>query len=109
MVRASGICLEGPGFNPQSGHLSCLTKSSHQDTSVGSKQLPDPASSVHTLGQNKKHQADSEVEFEQLGNKGQEEGLAEKKKRLKKKPQVKEREVMNDLRPVDPPAPWKHG
>ena len=26
MVRASGICLEGPGFNPQSGHLFCLTK-----------------------------------------------------------------------------------
>ena len=25
MVRASGICLEGPGFNPQSGHLFCLT------------------------------------------------------------------------------------
>ena len=28
MVRASGICLEGPGFNPQSGHLFCLTVSS---------------------------------------------------------------------------------
>ena len=26
MVRASGICLEGPGFNPQSGHLFCLTQ-----------------------------------------------------------------------------------
>ena len=26
MVRASGICLEGPGFNPQSGHLFCLTE-----------------------------------------------------------------------------------
>ena len=25
MVRASGICLEDPGFNPQSGHLFCLT------------------------------------------------------------------------------------
>ena len=25
-VRASGICLEGPGFNLQSGHLFCLTK-----------------------------------------------------------------------------------
>ena len=25
MVRASGICLEGPGFNPQSGRLFCLT------------------------------------------------------------------------------------
>ena len=24
MVRASGICLEGPGFNPQSGHLFCF-------------------------------------------------------------------------------------
>ena len=26
VVRASGICLEGPGFNPQSGHLFCLTQ-----------------------------------------------------------------------------------
>ena len=26
MVRASGTCLEGPGFNPQSGHLFCLTQ-----------------------------------------------------------------------------------
>ena len=25
MVRASGICLDGPGFNPQSGRLFCLT------------------------------------------------------------------------------------
>ena len=23
-IRASGICLEGPGFNPQSAHLFCL-------------------------------------------------------------------------------------
>ena len=30
MVRASGICLEGPGFNPQSGHLFCLTLSRKQ-------------------------------------------------------------------------------
>ena len=29
MVRASGICLEGPGFNPQSGHLFCLTEHLH--------------------------------------------------------------------------------
>ena len=28
VVRASGICLEGPGFNPQSGHLFCLTERS---------------------------------------------------------------------------------
>jgi hypothetical protein len=25
VVRASGICLDGPGFNPQSGCLFCLT------------------------------------------------------------------------------------
>jgi hypothetical protein len=25
VVRASGICLEGPGFNPWSGRLFCLT------------------------------------------------------------------------------------
>ena len=24
MVRATGICPGGPGFNPQSGHLFCL-------------------------------------------------------------------------------------
>ena len=29
MVRASGICLEGPGFNPQSGHLFCLTNATN--------------------------------------------------------------------------------
>ena len=29
MVRASIICLEGPGFNPQSGHLFCLTTSEY--------------------------------------------------------------------------------
>ena len=26
MVRASGICLDGPGFNSQSGRLFCLTQ-----------------------------------------------------------------------------------
>jgi hypothetical protein len=25
VVRAFGICLEGPGFNPRSGRLFCLT------------------------------------------------------------------------------------
>jgi hypothetical protein len=25
VVRAFGICLDGPGSNPQSGHLFCLT------------------------------------------------------------------------------------
>ena len=65
-------------------------KSSCQDTSVGSKQLPDPASSVHTLGQNKKRQADSEVESEQSGNESQEEGLAEKKKRNPKSKRKKQ-------------------
>ena len=33
MVRASGICLEGPGFNPQSGHLFCLTSQALLDRS----------------------------------------------------------------------------
>ena len=28
VVRASGICLEDPWFNPQSGHLFCLTNES---------------------------------------------------------------------------------
>ena len=26
VVRASGICLDGPGFNSQSGRLFCLTE-----------------------------------------------------------------------------------
>jgi hypothetical protein len=26
VIRASGICLEGPGFNPWSGCLFCLTE-----------------------------------------------------------------------------------
>ena len=38
MVRASGICLEGPGFNPQSGHLFCLTDFACQITKLEVKE-----------------------------------------------------------------------
>ena len=31
MVRATGICPGGPGFNPQSGHLFCLNKNSDDE------------------------------------------------------------------------------
>jgi hypothetical protein len=38
VVRASDICLEGPGFNPWSGRLFCLTESV-SDSEIDEKDL----------------------------------------------------------------------
>ena len=47
MVRASDICLEGPGFNPQPGHLFCLTQISLDDAKIKVKYVPTEDNVAH--------------------------------------------------------------
>ena len=55
MVRASGICLEGSGFDSQSGHLFCLTKMTELEIDKGEDRLTtfDAAMLVDINGFNK--------------------------------------------------------